>query len=96
LFYFLVLAANIFFIGILGLVLNRQNILIALMAIELLLLSVNLNFIIFSIYLDDIIGQIFVLFILTISATESSVGLSIITRYFNNRSIINYQKVKFI
>jgi len=66
------------------------------MAIELLLLSVNLNFIIFSIYLDDIIGQMFVLFILTISATESSIGLSIITRYFNNRSIINYQKVKFV
>lgn len=95
-YYFLILAAFIFFIGILGLVLNRQNILIALMSIELLLLSVNLNFIIFAIYLDDIIGQIFVLFILTISATESSLGLSIITKYFNERSIINYQKIKFI
>ena len=95
-FYTLTINTILFFIGILGLILNRKNILITIMAIEILLLSVNLNFIVFSIYLDDIIGQIFVLFILTIAATESSIGLSILTKHFKLQTIINYQKIKFI
>jgi len=77
--YFLTLTTLIFFIGLIGLALNRKNILITIMSIELLLLSVNLNFIAFSIYLDDMIGQIFVIFILTIAATESALGLAILT-----------------
>lgn len=93
-----ILTVNIivFFIGALGLVLNKKNILITIMAIELLLLAVNLNFITFSIYLNDIVGKIFVMFILTISATESSIGLSILTTHFKMQNRIQYKKVKFI
>jgi NADH-quinone oxidoreductase subunit K len=76
--YVLTILVILFFIGILGLVLNRKNILITLMALELILLGVNLNFVVFSVYLDDIVGQIFVLFILTIAATESSIGLALL------------------
>ena len=79
--YILSLTTIVFVIGLIGIVLNRKNILIILMSIELLLLSVNLNFAAFSIYLDDIIGQIFVVFILTIAATESAIGLAIIWRW---------------
>jgi NADH-quinone oxidoreductase subunit K len=74
--YLLNITLIVFTIGLIGIVLNRKNILIIIMSIELLLLAVNLNFAAFSIYLDDIIGQIFVLFILTIAATESAIGLS--------------------
>jgi NADH-quinone oxidoreductase subunit K len=72
----------IFIIGILGIILNRLNILIILMCLELIFLSCNLNFIIFSIYLDDFYGQIFSLFILTVIAAESSVGLAILIVYY--------------
>ena len=75
--YILNITIVLFLIGTLGLVLNRKNVLITIMSIELMLLSVNLNFIIFSIYLDDLIGYIFVLFILTIAATESAAIVSI-------------------
>lgn len=84
----------LFCIGVFGLVLNRKNILIAIISIELLLLSVNLNFIIFSIYLDDIIGQLFVLFVLTIAATESGIGLSILTAFYKLRNSIEFKLIK--
>lgn len=84
----------LFFIGMVGLVLNRKNILITIMSIELMLLGVNLNFIIFSIHLDDIIGQIFVLFILTIAATESAIGLAILFVFNNTKNTINFEKLK--
>lgn len=71
-----------FLIGCFGIVFNRRNILIILMCIEMILLSVNLNFIHFSIYLDDMIGQIFSLFVLTIAAAESAVGLAILILYY--------------
>jgi NADH-quinone oxidoreductase subunit K len=77
-----------FSVGILGLVLNRRNILIALMSIELLLLSLDLNFIIFSIYFDDLFGQIFSLFILTVAAAESAIGLAIIIIFYRVRGNI--------
>jgi NADH-quinone oxidoreductase subunit K len=77
--FILSLTCIVFFIGLLGIILNRKNILTIIMSIELLLLAVNLNFAAFSIYLDDIVGQIFVLFVLTIAATESAIGLAIIT-----------------
>lgn len=83
----------LFFIGVLGLVLNRKNILITIMSLELMLLAVNLNFIIFSIYLDDIIGQVFVLFILTIAATESSIGLALLTVYYKLKNTIQMEKI---
>ena len=78
----------------LGLVLNRGNILKIVMSLELLLLSVNLIFITFSIYLDDIVGQIFVLLILTLSATESSIGLSILSAYNDHRDNIDLDPIK--
>lgn len=92
--YIITIIILLFLIGALGLVLNRKNILIILMSIELMLLSVNLNFIIFSIYLDDIIGQIFVLFILTIAATESAIGLAILSIYYKLKNTIQMDKIK--
>lgn len=91
-----ILSLNIilFLIGVLGLVLNRKNILITIMSLELLLLAVNLNFVMFSIYLDDIIGQVLVLFILTIAAAESAIGLSILTAYFRLKGTIRVDKIK--
>jgi NADH-quinone oxidoreductase subunit K len=95
--YILSLNTIIFLIGMLGLILNRKNILILIISIELMLLAVNLNFITFSIYLDDIIGQIFILFILTVSAAESSIGLAILSSYYNLKNTILIEKfnVKF-
>ena len=86
--HFLILAALLFMIGVVGIFLNRKNIIILLMAIELMLLAVNMNFIAFSYYLGDIAGQIFVFFILTVAAAEADIGLAIIIIVFrNNRSI---------
>ena len=86
--HFLILAALLFLIGIVGIFLNRKNIIILLMAIELMLLAVNMNFIAFSYYLGDIAGQIFVFFILTVAVAEAAIGLAIIIIVFrNNRSI---------
>lgn len=79
----------LFFTGILGIVLNQRSILLILMCIELMLLSVNLNFILFSIYLDDIYGQIFSLFILTVAAAESAIGLAILILYYRLRGKIS-------
>merc|ERR1711933_558725 len=92
--YILNIIITLFLIGALGLVLNRKNILITLMSIELMLLAINLNFVIFSIYLDDITGYIFVLFILTIAATESAVGLAILTIYYRLKNTIQIDKIK--
>jgi len=79
----------LFIISLLGIVLNRRNILITLMCIELVLLSLNLNFITFSVYLDDIYGQLFSLFILTIAAAESAIGLALIIIYYRIRGSIS-------
>jgi NADH-quinone oxidoreductase subunit K len=81
------ISANIllFFIGLIGVILNRRNIVIILMCIELLLLSLNMNFILFSVYLDDLYGQLFSFFILTIAAAESAIGLAIIIIYYRIR-----------
>ena len=95
-YYILNIIILLFLIGTLGLILNRKNILITIMSIEIMLLSVNLNFIIFSIYLDDVIGYIFVLFILTIAATESAIGLAILSIYYKLRQTIQMDKIKII
>jgi len=92
--YFLTVTLFVFVIGLAGIVFNRKNILIIIMSIELLLLSVNLNFAAFSIYLDDIIGQIFVVFILTIAATESAIGLAIITVFYRLKGSIQIEPIK--
>lgn len=90
----LTLTSIVFFIGLLGIVINRKNILIIIMSIELLLLAVNLNFAIFSIYLDDIVGQIFVIFILTVAAAESAIGLAIITGIYRLKNSIQLEPIK--
>lgn len=86
--HYLVLGALLFAISIVGIFLNRRNVIIVLMAIELMLLAVNMNFIAFSYYLNDIAGQVFVFFILTVAAAESAIGLAILVVLFRNlRSI---------
>ncbi len=86
---YLILAAILFTISMIGIFLNRKNIIILLMSIELMLLAVNINFIAFSYYLNDIAGQIFVFFILTVAAAESAIGLAIIVLIFRNTRSIN-------
>ena len=87
--HFLILGAVLFAISIVGIFLNRKNVIILLMAIELMLLAVNMNFIAFSHYLGDIGGQIFVFFILTVAAAESAIGLAILVVLFRNLHTIN-------
>jgi NADH-quinone oxidoreductase subunit K len=89
--HYLVLGAILFAISVVGIFLNRRNIIILLMAIELMLLSVNLNFIAFSHFLGDISGQIFVFFILTVAAAESAIGLAILVVLFRNLSTIDVE-----
>ena len=87
--HYLVLGGILFAISVLGIFLNRKNVIILLMAIELMLLAVNMNFIAFSHYLGDIHGQIFVFFILTVAAAESAIGLAILVVLFRNLQTIN-------
>ena len=86
---YLVLAAILFCISMGGIFLNRKNVIILLMSIELMLLSVNINFVAFSHYLGDLHGQVFVFFILTVAAAEAAIGLAILVVLFRNRSTIN-------
>ena len=87
--HFLVLGALLFAISVVGIFLNRKNVIILLMAIELMLLAVNMNFIAFSHYLGDAAGQVFVFFILTVAAAESAIGLAILVVLFRNLKTIN-------
>jgi NADH-quinone oxidoreductase subunit K len=87
--HYLILGAILFAISIVGIFLNRKNVIILLMAIELMLLAVNMNFIAFSHYLNDIAGQVFVFFILTVAAAESAIGLAILVVLFRNLNTIN-------
>jgi len=87
--HFLVLGALLFAIGVVGIFMNRKNLIILLMAIELMLLAVNMNFIAFAHFLGDICGQVFVFFILTVAAAESAIGLAILVALFRNLRSIN-------
>ena len=87
--HYLVLGAILFAISVVGIFLNRRNVIIILMAIELMLLAVNLNFVAFSHYLGDMAGQVFVFFILTVAAAESAIGLAILVVLFRNLDTIN-------
>lgn len=89
--HFLVLGALLFSVSVVGIFLNRRNIIVLLMAIELMLLAVNLNFVAFSHYLGDLAGQVFVFFILTVAAAESAIGLAILVVLFRNLSTINVE-----
>jgi len=91
--HFLVLGAVLFAISVVGIFLNRKNVIILLMAIELMLLSVNLNFIAFSHYLNDLSGQVFVFFILTVAAAESAIGLAILVVLFRSMHTINVDDI---
>ena len=91
--HYLTLAAIIFIIGIVGIFLNRKNIIVILMSIELILLAVNINLVSFSIYINDLSGQIFTLFILTVAAAEAAIGLAIIVIYYRNRGSIRVEDI---
>jgi NADH-quinone oxidoreductase subunit K len=93
---YLTVAMILFLIGITGIVLNRKNIIIMLMSIELMLLAVNLNFIIFSVYLDDIMGQLFALLVLTVAAAESAIGLAILVVYYRVRGTISVENIHLL
>ncbi len=90
---FLVLSALLFTIGVIGIFLNRKNVIIILMSIELILLSVNINFIAFSYFLNDLTGQIFSLFVLTVAAAEAAIGLAILVIYNRNAGSIEIEKI---
>ncbi len=91
--HYLTLAAIIFTIGTIGVFLNRKNVIIILMSIELILLAVNINLVSFSIYLQDLTGQVFAMFILTVAAAEAAIGLAIIVMYYKNKGTIHVEQI---
>ena len=94
--HYLSVSAILFTIGMLGIFLNRKNVLIILMSIEIILLSVNLNFVAFSLHLGDLMGQIFALFVLTVAAAEAAIGLAILVVFFRNRGSIAVEDVNLM
>ena len=93
---YLTVAVILFLIGISGIILNRKNIIVMLMSIELMLLAVNLNFIIFSVYLDDVMGQLFAILILTVAAAESAIGLAILVVYYRVRGSVTVENIHLL
>lgn len=94
--HYLVLSAILFTLGVFGIFLNRRNVIIILMSIELLLLAINLNFVAFSAYLGDLVGQVFAMFILTVAAAEVAIGLAIVVVYFRNRGSIEVEEIRLL
>jgi NADH-quinone oxidoreductase subunit K len=94
--HYLIVGAVLFTLGVAGIILNRKNIIIILMSVELILLSVNLNFVAFSAQLHDLTGQIFALFILTVAAAEAAIGLAILVTYFRNRGTIAVEDINMM
>lgn len=93
---FLWTASTMFLIGILGIFLIKKNIIVILMSIELMLLSININFVSFSLYIDDLIGQVYALFVLTVAASESAIGLAILVVYYRIKGIISVNYINTI
>jgi NADH-quinone oxidoreductase subunit K len=93
---YLLVGALVFVIGVLGIFLNRKNVIVILMSIELILLSVSINFVTFSAYLGDLFGQVFVMFVLTVAAAESAIGLAILLVYFRNRGSIAVEDINMM
>ena len=91
--HFLTVAAILFVLGIFGIFLNRKNVIVILMSVELILLSVNLNLVAFSAHLNDLAGQVFAMFILTVAAAEAAIGLAILVVYFRNRGSIEVEDI---
>jgi NADH-quinone oxidoreductase subunit K len=94
--HYLTLAAILFTIGVFGIFLNRKNVIIMLMSIELILLSVNVNFVAFSAFMGDLAGQVFAMFILTVAAAEAAIGLAIVVVYFRNRGSIEVEDINLM
>ncbi len=91
--HYLTLGAIIFSLGMIGIFLNRKNVIVILMSIELILLAVNINLVSFSIYLEDLVGQIFTMLILTVAAAEAAIGLAIIVVYYRNKGSIRVEEI---
>ncbi|MGH6917921.1 MAG: NADH-quinone oxidoreductase subunit NuoK [Geminicoccaceae bacterium] len=94
--HYLTVAAILFTLGIFGIFLNRKNIIIILMSIELMLLAINLNLVAFSVYLGDLAGQVFAMFVLTVAAAEAAIGLAILVAYFRNRGSIEVEDINLM
>ena len=93
---YLLVGGLVFVFGVLGIFLNRKNVIIILMSIELILLAVNINFVAFSAFLGDLFGQIFVMFVLTVAAAEAAIGLAILVVYFRNRGSIAVEDINMM
>lgn len=91
--HYLTLAALLFTVGVFGMFLNRKNVIVILMSVELMLLAVNINFVAFSAYLDDLVGQVFTMFILTVAAAEAAIGLAILVVFFRNKGSIAVEDI---
>ena len=91
--HYLTVAAILFTLGIFGIFLNRKNVIIILMSVELMLLAVNINFVAFSAFLHDLVGQVFAMFVLTVAAAEAAIGLAILVVYFRNRGTIAVEDI---
>jgi len=91
--HYLTVAAILFTLGIFGIFLNRKNVIIIMMSIELMLLAVNINFVAFSVILNDLVGQVFAMFVLTVAAAEAAIGLAILVVYFRNRGTIQVEDI---
>ena len=94
--HYLSVAAILFTLGVLGIFINRKNVIVILMSIELILLSVNINFVAFSSFLNDIVGQVFALLVLTVAAAEAAIGLAILVVYFRNRGTIAVEDINMM
>ncbi|MBT7953893.1 MAG: NADH-quinone oxidoreductase subunit NuoK [Rhodospirillaceae bacterium] len=94
--HYLVLAAIMFTLGVFGIFLNRKNVIIIMMSIELILLAVNINLVAFSAHLGDLVGQVFALFVLTVAAAEAAIGLAILVVYFRNRGTIAVEDIRIM
>ena len=94
--HYLAVGAILFTLGVLGIFINRKNVIVILMSIELILLSVNLNFVAFSAFLNDIVGQVFALLVLTVAAAEAAIGLAILVVYFRNRGTIAVEDINMM
>ena len=91
--HYLTVGAILFTLGVLGIFLNRKNVIIIMMSVELMLLAVNINFVAFSSYLHDLVGQVFAMFILTVAAAEAAIGLAIVVVFFRNRGTIAVEEI---
>jgi NADH-quinone oxidoreductase subunit K len=94
--HYLTVAAILFALGIFGIFLNRKNVIVILMSIELMLLAVNINLVSFSVFLNDLVGQVFAMFVLTVAAAEAAIGLAILVVYFRNRGSIAVEDINMM